>query len=357
MDVQAMRWFQQVADGATVTEVADIEQVSQPGVSRALARLEREVGAPLLRRSGRHLRMTHAGAVFKRHLDGVLHQLDDGLAAVDAAVQPDTGTVTLGFQTTLGSWLVPELVRTFRRQHPRVRFELTQTPDHLADALLDSGRVDLLISTVPPSGPAVHHRVLLTEPLRLAVPAGHRLAEREAVRLADAAGEPFLLLRPPSTLRRQTERLCQAAGFRPTPAFEGEDVPTLHGFVAAGLGVALLPAGSPAAAGGAGGAGGRGAGGGAGGGASGGRADGADGGRVGGADRADGGAGGAGGDGSAADAGPVRHLRVLDEGATRDVGLSTFAEDALPPAARLFLDHVLSRARTGALPALPSADA
>ncbi len=352
-----MRWFQQVADGATVTEVADIEQVSQPGVSRALARLEREVGAPLLRRSGRHLRMTHAGAVFKRHLDGVLHQLDDGLAAVDAAVQPDTGTVTLGFQTTLGSWLVPELVRTFRRQHPRVRFELTQTPDHLADALLDSGRVDLLISTVPPSGPAVHHRVLLTEPLRLAVPAGHRLAEREAVRLADAAGEPFLLLRPPSTLRRQTERLCQAAGFRPTPAFEGEDVPTLHGFVAAGLGVALLPAGSPAAAGGAGGAGGRGAGGGAGGGASGGRADGADGGRVGGADRADGGAGGAGGDGSAADAGPVRHLRVLDEGATRDVGLSTFAEDALPPAARLFLDHVLSRARTGALPALPSADA
>ncbi len=351
-----MRWFQQVADGATVTEVADIEQVSQPGVSRALARLEREVGAPLLRRSGRHLRMTHAGAVFKRHLDGVLHQLDDGLAAVDAAVQPDTGTVTLGFQTTLGSWLVPELVRTFRRQHPRVRFELTQTPDHLADALLDSGRVDLLISTVPPSGPAVHHRVLLTEPLRLAVPAGHRLAEREAVRLGDAAGEPFLLLRPPSTLRRQTERLCQAAGFRPTPAFEGEDVPTLHGFVAAGLGVALLPAGSPAgspaAAGGAGGAGGRGAGRAPGGGAGGG------GGGVGGADGGDGGvdgggsgAGGTGGHGSAADAGPVRHLRVLDEGATRDVGLSTFAEDALPPAARLFLDHVLSRARTGALPA------
>src|SRR5437764_6328969 len=67
MDVTSLRWFQQVADGVTVTEVSDLEQVSQSGVSRALARLESELGVALFRRSGRVLRMTQAGATFKRH--------------------------------------------------------------------------------------------------------------------------------------------------------------------------------------------------------------------------------------------------------------------------------------------------
>ena len=73
--MDALRWFQQVADGVTVTEVSQIEGVSQPGVSRALARLDAELGTPLLHRSGRTLRMTYAGSAFKRHVDALLHHL------------------------------------------------------------------------------------------------------------------------------------------------------------------------------------------------------------------------------------------------------------------------------------------
>src|ERR1700710_3305095 len=108
MDTDALRWFQQVADGVTVTEVSGTAAVSQPGVSRALARLETEVGTPLLRRSGRTLRMTRAGAAFKRHVDAMLHDLDDGLAAVSQLVDPDTGTISVAFQASLGTWLVPD---------------------------------------------------------------------------------------------------------------------------------------------------------------------------------------------------------------------------------------------------------
>src|SRR5580693_9397515 len=106
VDTDALRWLQQVADGTTVTEVSDTEAVTQSGVSRALARLEAEIGTPLLRRNGRTLRMTHAGAVFKPHLDALLHhrgdpvvevvqQRDDGIAAVSQLIDPDTGTVVL----------------------------------------------------------------------------------------------------------------------------------------------------------------------------------------------------------------------------------------------------------------------
>ena len=103
MDTDVLRFFQQVADGATVTEVAELYQVSQPGVSRGLQRLEEEVGTPLLMRSGRLLRPTHAGSVFKRHVDAVLHALDDGLAAAEELIDPESGTVRLAFQRSLGT--------------------------------------------------------------------------------------------------------------------------------------------------------------------------------------------------------------------------------------------------------------
>src|SRR5467141_3885081 len=142
VDTDALRWLQQVADGTTVTEVSDTEGVTQSGVSRALARLEAQVGTPLLRRHGRTLRLTQAGAVFKRHVDAMLHQLDDGIAAVSQLIEPDTGTVALAFQQSLGTWLVPDLVRSFRAAHPGVRFQLTQSRDEPDFVILDGGNAD-----------------------------------------------------------------------------------------------------------------------------------------------------------------------------------------------------------------------
>jgi LysR family transcriptional activator of glutamate synthase operon len=72
MDTDVLRWFTMVAEGATVTEVSELEMVTQSGVSRALARLEAQVGVPLLERSGRTLRLSRIGEVFKPHLDRML---------------------------------------------------------------------------------------------------------------------------------------------------------------------------------------------------------------------------------------------------------------------------------------------
>src|SRR3984893_226252 len=139
MDTDALRWFQQVADGTTVTEVSEVEPVTQSGVSRALARLEPGGGTPLLRASGRTLRMTLAGTVFKRHVDVMLHHLDDGIAAVNQLIAPDSGTVALAFQQSLGTWLVPDLARSFRTAHPGVGFRLTQSRAEPDFVILDGG--------------------------------------------------------------------------------------------------------------------------------------------------------------------------------------------------------------------------
>ena len=133
MESTVLRWFQQVADGTTVTEVSELEGISQPALSRALGRLEVEVGSSLLVRSGRVLRMTRAGAAFKPYVDRALHDLDDGLAAVAALASPDTGRVSLAYQRSLGTWLVPRLVAEFREVYPLVHFDLEPINDELAD--------------------------------------------------------------------------------------------------------------------------------------------------------------------------------------------------------------------------------
>jgi len=305
MDTDALRWLQQVADGTTVTEVGELEQVTQSGVSRALARLEAQVGTPLLRRSGRTLRMTHAGAVFKPHLDALLHHLDDGMAAVSQLIDPDTGTVALAFQQSLGTWLVPDLARSFRAAHPGVGFRLTQVRDDPNSAALDGGHADLELGSRHPHDAQAHTRLIALEPLRLALPREHPLAGRRTIRLAEVAAEPFIGLRSASALRRLTDDLCERAGFRPAVIFEGDDLSNVRGFVAAGLGVAVVPApraGSPEAV-----------------------------------------------------PGPVAYLEIGDQGAVREIFLTWSAERRLLPATDLFRRHVLRRAAAGRLPAVATA--
>jgi len=119
----------------------------------ALGRLEAETGTPLLRRSGRTPQMTHSGTLFKRHVDTLPHELDDGMAAASQLIEPETGTVALTFQQSLGTWLVPDLVRTCRAAHPGARFQLTQVRDELQSATLDGGQADLEIGTPPAARP------------------------------------------------------------------------------------------------------------------------------------------------------------------------------------------------------------
>ncbi len=288
VDTDALRWFQQVSDGVTVTEVADIYLVSQPGVSRALARLEQDVGTPLLQRSGRLLRPTHAGRVFKRHADALLHALDDGLAALEELLDPEAGTVTLAFQLSLGTWLVPGLISGFLTEHPKVGFRLQHSDDALGSSLVAGGRIDLEFTARRPRNPSVHWEHLLDQRLLLAVPPQHRLAGRSGAALDEVADEDFVMLHPTWELRSLSDELCAAAGFAPRVAFEGDDLPVVEGFVAAGLGVAIVPA---------------------------------------------------------ADAGPEQDPRLVpltDPGAFREVGVAWSRERRLLPSAELFREYVVS---------------
>lgn len=300
MDTQALRWFQQVADGITLTEIGDLEMVSQPGISRALSRLEKEVGTPLLRRSGRVLRLTRAGAEFKRHVDAMMHSLDDGFAAVEQLLDPEHGVVTVAFEADLGTWLVPDLIGSFGRAHPGVQFDLRVKVVEAATSLGVGSDVDLELSTLSPPPGDVEVSTLAVEPLRLLVHHRHRLAAQPSSPLVAAAGEPFIMARTNSQLRMLTQELCDSAGFDPQPALVADDLATMRGYVAAGLGVAVVPTlwDNTAEPG----------------------------------------------------VGRVRYVALEDDGANRTVSLAWSSLRHMLASAELFRDHARARARAGKLP-------
>lgn len=231
-----------VASEGHLTRAAETLGMPQPTVSRALARLSEQIGAPVIARQGRGVHLTRAGSLLAEAADGALRSLEAGCRAVVEEVDPERGQVTFGFQHTMGSTLVPPLLRGFRAARPHVRFGLVQGPRDDLLARMDAGEVDLcLISPLPHGQPRWEVRALQEEPLVAVLFTGHRLARRRTLRLAELAGDDFVATRRGYGLRRIFTGLAERAGFEPRLAFESEEVDTVRGLVAAGLGVALLP--------------------------------------------------------------------------------------------------------------------
>lgn len=241
MQIEELRWFATLCETGHVGRAAAELGMSQPGLSRALARLEAELGAPLFDRSGRVLVLNRYGRAFLEHAERILAEDEAGRRAIAELASPQTGTVALAFLYTVGNWLVPRLLLSFRAEHPRVRFHLVQGGNTANLQALERGEVDLVITSPRPSAPGLAWRALRTEHLYLAVPAGHRLARRKRVRIEEAGAEPFVATRQGTGLRESTEQLWRRAGIEPRIAFESDDVPALRGLVAVGLGVAVLP--------------------------------------------------------------------------------------------------------------------
>ena len=231
-----------VAREQHLTRAAELLGVPQPTLSRSMSRLEAELGVALFTRPGRSIRLTRHGRSLLEAAERTLATLAATLDRITGESDPARGRVALGFLHTLGGEMVPRLLRGFRAAHPLVRFGLVQDSAHGLLTRLREGEIDLCLTAPLPDDPEVQARALTEQRIDLFVPAGHRLARRRGgVRLAEAAGEDFIVMEPGYGLRTITDELCRAAGFEPRIAFEGEEADTARGLVGAGLGVSLLP--------------------------------------------------------------------------------------------------------------------
>lgn len=241
MNTEDLEWFVALAETSHMTQAAERLNITQPTLSRSLARLEHEIGAPLFDRVNRRLRLNPSGEVLLRHARRSLLELRTATEHIRVLRDPEHGTVRLGFLHSVATWLAPEVIRGFRARAPQVQFTLTQAATYELEALVTDGVVDLAVTGPRPDSRDLAWHTIHTEQLCLVVPRGHRLAGKDSVEIAEAAGEPFILLGPDFGLRRLTEDLLARVGEQPEIAFESAEIATMESLAAAGLGVTVVP--------------------------------------------------------------------------------------------------------------------
>lgn len=239
MDLLQLRHFQAVARFEHISRAAQELRVAQPSLSRTIARLESELGSPLFDRQGRRIRLNPYGAMFLRHVERALSELDDGCRAVREARDTGLGRVSVASETLL---TVTHLMGSFRTAHPRADVRLFQSTAQEMDRRLRTREVDFCVASQPLTGANLDSVELAREEVLLAVPPGHWLDGRESVTIPEIADEPFVTTRPGHWQRALLDRLFAAEGLTPLLSCEGDEPGATQDMISAGLGIGLIPA-------------------------------------------------------------------------------------------------------------------
>jgi DNA-binding transcriptional LysR family regulator len=244
LNTARLKILNEVAHRSSFSAAADALDYTQSAVSQQIAALEAEAGMPLLQRHPRGVSLTAAGQTLVGHAEGILARLESAEAALGAIAGLRGGRLRMASFPTAGATLMPLAIATFRARYPQVELTLAEgEPEQIAPRLR-AGEIDLALLFEFGDGPGAEEltRVeLLEDPLFLALPREHKLAEKRKLRLEDLREEAWVQTSSSSPCARQVVRSCHAAGFEPNVAFESDDYQTVQGLVAAGVGVALIP--------------------------------------------------------------------------------------------------------------------
>ncbi len=246
LDVRRLRVLREVATQGSFSAAADALAYTQSAVSQQIAALEREAGAKLVERGARGVRLTEAGRALVGHAEVILARLGDAEAELEAIAGLRGGRLRLVSVPSAGATIMPRAIARFRERHPGVELSLRPAEPVEGVDLLRSGGCDIALLIDAPecevADDGVERLPLLEDPMYVCLPAGHPLAGAPELAIADLAGDAWILgsggVCPDTTLLLGA---CRAAGFEPRIAFHSDDYLAIQGFVAAEVGVSLIP--------------------------------------------------------------------------------------------------------------------
>jgi DNA-binding transcriptional LysR family regulator len=244
LNVGRLKVLREVAYGGSLSAAAEALSYTQSAISQQIATLEAEAGIALLERHPRGVTLTAAGQTLVGHAEGILARLDAAEAALEAIAGLRGGELRLASFPTAGATLLPRAIAAFRASYPDVELTLTEGEPEEIVPRLRRGAIDLALLyefDEPTSLPNARSVALLEDPMYLALPHAHPLADKRTLRLEELAREQWVQTSGASPCARHVVRCCHAAGFEPRVSFHSDDYQTVQGLVAAGVGVALIP--------------------------------------------------------------------------------------------------------------------
>lgn len=246
LDIRRLRVLSEVVSRGSFSAAADSLYLSQSAVSQQIAVLEREVGIPLLQRTSDGPKLTAAGEALMEHGDAVICRLEEAERELAQIAGLEGGRLRLASFPTASATLMTRALSLFRQRFPKIELQFSEDEPEDSFPALKRGDFDLAVVFDYPDFPLdfgrdVETELIYEEAMRVALPPGHPVAAAKSVRISDLAEEDWLCGALPSSCRDQVIELCRNAGFEPRISFRSEDYEVIKGFVAAGLGVTILP--------------------------------------------------------------------------------------------------------------------
>jgi DNA-binding transcriptional LysR family regulator len=245
LDVRRMQVLRAVVTSGSITAAATNLGYTPSAISQQVTALEKQAGMALLERVGRGVRPTDAGKLLTEHAAVITDRLVEAESALADLRAGRTGRLRVRYFATAGAALVPPAVARFRAEHPSVKLDLKLTEP--LDPMLEivAGRADVAIVVHPSSAeaaPGVQLVHLLDDPYLAVLPRGHDLCRKRVLDLNDLADDPWVNAAMSAGVCQDIViDACAGAGFAPNFVVESDDYPTAQGFVAAGLGVTIVP--------------------------------------------------------------------------------------------------------------------
>ena len=244
MELRHLRYFHVVAETLSFSRAAEYLHIAQPPLSRQIRQLEDMLGVELIDRDSRPIALTVPGKFFYEQTCQVMSRLREIEEGTRRIARNERVWFGIGFVPSVMCGLLPELIRQFRLAEPGVETGFTELVTAEQAAALKLGRIDVGFGRLQIDDPDITCVTLLREPMLAALPASHRLAGQASVNLEELASDTLVVypVRPRPGYADQVLGLFARQGLRPASVSEANEMQTALGLVAAGIGIALVPA-------------------------------------------------------------------------------------------------------------------
>jgi DNA-binding transcriptional LysR family regulator len=245
VELRQIRSFLSIAETLHFGRTAELIHISQPALSLQIRGLEEEIGVQLFERNRRKTTLTAAGIAFRDDAAAALSQLDQAIRKSRLAANGKLGLLRIGFISTAGNEIVPEIARRFRDLNPEIELSLRSIPTAPQVGMLEAGSLDFGFLRLPiGEHSALEVLTVHREPFVVVVPSSHKLAKRKRLRLRELSGENFLMYQRAYApgFHDLILGMIRDAGMVPFISQTAAEIATLVSLVDAHMGIAILPA-------------------------------------------------------------------------------------------------------------------
>lgn len=240
MELTQLHYFLKVAEHGNFTHAANELGVSQPALSRAIGKLEEQLGRPLFERQPRSVALTDAGRMFESRVRQVFELLEDAKAEMND--DGESGRLRVAAIPTIAPYFLPKLLSEFANSHPQAHVSVTEDVTEQTIKRVSRGEVDIAIVALPVTAQYLDTQSLFEEELLLVLPKGHPLVEKPEITLADVEPLPFVLLNEAHCLSDNITSFCRQRSFQPVAVERTSQLAMVQELVTLDHGVSMVPA-------------------------------------------------------------------------------------------------------------------